>query len=213
MSGAAATIKPARGGSHPIYGIYLGGGKVQQACLMDDHRYRSSTQRRDDNNVPRVERGLTVARDKTTTLKFNRNLELDGKQGSENELDKDQLVRTAGQLTREHGHQSFYAVEDTEGIIVNVNQNFHLFSANDVIDSHNHRMNTTTTDASKYDFYERDEIDLTRLVVESRLAEKMRDAIHTRYDHDPLFYDYPGPVIFMMALSICNASQSYDIEE
>jgi hypothetical protein len=40
----------------------------------------------------------------------------------------------------------------------------------------------------------------------------MRDAIHTRYDHDPLFYDYPGPVIFMMALSICNASQSYDIE-
>jgi hypothetical protein len=73
-------------------------------------------------------------------------------------------------------------------------------------------MNTATTDASKYDLYERDEIDLTRLVVESRLTEKMRDAIRTRYHHDPLFYDYPGPVICMMALSICNASQSYDIE-
>jgi hypothetical protein len=60
--------------------------------------------------------------------------------------------------------------------------------------------------------YERDEIDLTRLVIESRLTEKMRDAIHTRYDHDPRFYDYPGPVIFMMALSICNAPRSYDME-
>jgi hypothetical protein len=212
MSGAAATIKPARGGIHPIYGVYLVGGEVQKAWLMGDHRYRFSTQRRDEKNVTRVERGLTDARDKTMTLKFNGNLELDGKQGSENELDKDHFVRTIFQLTREHGHQAFYAVEDTGGFIADVNQNLHLFSINDVIDCHNNRMNTATTDASKYDLYERDEIDLTRLVVESRLTEKMRDAIRTRYDHDPLFYDYPVPVIFMMALVICNASQSYDIE-
>jgi hypothetical protein len=121
-------------------------------------------------------------------------------------------VGTIYHFTREHGHQAFNAVEDIGSIIVDVNQNLHLVSANDVIDSHNHRMNTATTDASKNDLYERDEIDLTRLVVKSRLTEKMRDAIRTRYDHDPLFYDYPGPVIFMMALSICNASQSYDIE-
>jgi hypothetical protein len=36
----------------------------------------------------------------------------------------------------------------------------------------------------------------------------MRDSICIRFDHDPSFYDYPGPVIFMMALDICNASQS-----
>jgi hypothetical protein len=145
------------------------------------------------------------------SLKFNVNLELDGKEGSDNELDKDQSVRTIGQLIREHGHQSFYAVEDTGYIIVDVNQNIYLLSVNDVIDSHKHRMNTTKTDASKYDLYEREEIDLTRLLVKSRLTEKMREAIHTRYDHYPLFYDYPGPVIFMMALAICNSSQSYDI--
>jgi hypothetical protein len=121
-------------------------------------------------------------------------------------------VLSIGQLTREHGHQAFYAVEDTGGIIVDVNQNLHMFSVNDVIDSHKHRMNSVTTDASKCDLYERDEIDLTRLAVESRLTQKMRDAIRTRYDHDPLFYDYPWPVIFMMALAICNASQSYYIE-
>jgi hypothetical protein len=139
-------------------------------------------------------------------------LELDGKEGSENELDKDQSMRAIGQITREHGHQALYAVEDTGGTIVDVSRNLHMLSVNDVIDSHKHRMNAATTDASKYDLYKRDEIDLTRLVVESRLTEKMHDATRTRYDHDPLFYDFPGPVIFMMALSICNASQSYDIE-
>jgi hypothetical protein len=50
------------------------------------------------------------------------------------------------------------------------------------------------------------------LVVESRLTEKIRDAIRTRYDHDPAFCDYPGPVLFMMALDICNVSQSFDID-
>jgi hypothetical protein len=89
MSETAATIKPARGGIHPIYGVCLGGGEVQQAWLMDDHRHRLSTQQWDEKNVPRVERGLTDARDKTTTLNLNGNLELGGKQGSENDLDKD----------------------------------------------------------------------------------------------------------------------------
>jgi hypothetical protein len=53
---------------------------------------------------------------------------------------------------------------------------------------------------------------MTILVVESRLTKKMKDAIRTRFDHDPNFYDYPGPVVFMMTLDICNESQSFDIE-
>jgi hypothetical protein len=74
------------------------------------------------------------------------------------------------------------------------------------------RLETNSMDASKYDSFEKDDIDLTRLAVESRLTKNIRDAIRTRYDHDPAFYDYPGPVIFMMALYICNASQSFDID-
>jgi hypothetical protein len=74
------------------------------------------------------------------------------------------------------------------------------------------RLDTNSTDASKYDSFERDDIDMTSLAVESRLMEKIRDAISTRYDNDPVFYDYPGPILFMMALDICNASQSFDID-
>jgi hypothetical protein len=45
--------------------------------------YRFSTQRRDEKSIGKVERGLTDARDKTTTLKSNGTLELDGTEGSE----------------------------------------------------------------------------------------------------------------------------------
>jgi hypothetical protein len=50
---------------------------------MDDARYRSSSQRCDEKRVRKVERGLADARDKTTTVKFNGTLELDGTEGSE----------------------------------------------------------------------------------------------------------------------------------
>jgi hypothetical protein len=205
------TLIPKRGGTHPIYGVFLGGGSVRAGWNMDDARYRSSSQRCDEKSVGKVERGLTDARDKTTTLKFNGTLDLDVTQGSERELDKDQFVRTIEQLTQEHGQQVFYAIEK-DGTIHNLLRSSHLFTVEEVIASHMMRLDTNSTDASKYDSFEKDDIDLTRLAVEYRLTEKIRDAICTQYDHDPAFYDYPGPVLFMMALYICNASQSFDID-
>jgi hypothetical protein len=41
----------------------------------------------------------------------------------------------------------------------------------------------------------------------------MKDAIRTLFYHVPACYDYPGPVVFMMALDICNAYQSFDSDE
>jgi hypothetical protein len=88
----------------------------------------------------------------------------------------------------------------------------HLFTIEDMIDSHVMWLDSNSTEARKYDEFERDDIDMTRLAVESRLTEKIKDATRTRYDHDPAFYNYPGPVIFMMALDVCNASQYFDID-
>jgi hypothetical protein len=73
------TLIPKRGGTYPIYGVFLGGGSVGAGWDMDDARYRLSSQRRDKKSVRKVERGLTDTQDKTTTLKFNSTLELDGK--------------------------------------------------------------------------------------------------------------------------------------
>jgi hypothetical protein len=74
--------------------VFLGEGSVKAGWDMPTARYLFLTQRCDGNSVTKVERGLTDARDKTTTLKFNGTLELYGTEGSERELDKDQLVCT-----------------------------------------------------------------------------------------------------------------------
>jgi hypothetical protein len=125
-------------------------------------------------------------------------------------LDKDQFLRTIEQLSREHGQQVFYAIEKY-GTIHDLLDSPHLFTIEDVIDSHVMRLDSNSTEESKYDEFERDDFKMTRLAVESRLTEKIKDDIRTQYDNDPVFYNYPGPVVFMMALDVCNASQSFDI--
>jgi hypothetical protein len=158
------TLIPKRGGTHPIYGVFFGGGSVGAGWDMDDDRYRFSSQIRDGKSVGKVERILTDARDKTTTLKFNGTLELDGTEGREIELDKDQFKRTIEQLTREHGQQVCYAIEK-DGTIHNLLRSPHLFTVEEVIASHMMRLDTNSTDASKYYSFEKDDIDMTRLAV------------------------------------------------
>jgi hypothetical protein len=163
---------PKRGGTHPIYGVFLGGGSVGPKWDMDDARYRVSSQRRDEKSVVKVERGLNDARDKTTTFKLNGTLELDGTEGNERELDIDQFVRTIEKLSREHGQQVFYAIEK-DGTIYSLIRSPHLFTVEEVIASHVRRLDSNSTDASQYDSFEKDDSDMTRLAVESRLTEKI----------------------------------------
>jgi hypothetical protein len=145
--------------------------------LIIDSRF--TTQRCDEKSIVKVKRGLTDARDKTTILKFNGTLELDGTEGSERELDKDQFVRTIEQLTQEHGQQVFYAIEK-DGTIHDLLRLPHLFTVEDVIDSHVMRLGSNSMEASKYDEFERDDTGMTRLAVVSRLTEKIKDVIGTR---------------------------------
>jgi hypothetical protein len=81
-------------------------------------------------------------------------------------LDKDQSLRTIEQLTRERVQQVFYVIEKDE-TITDLLRSPHLFTVEDVIDSHVMRLDSNSTEASKYDESERDDIDMTRLAVES----------------------------------------------
>jgi hypothetical protein len=100
-----------RGGIDTTYCVFLGGGMAKAGWKMPTARYRFSTQIDDEKRIFKVEHGLAVARDKTTTLESNGTLELDGTEGSERELDNNQFVRTIEQLTREHGQKVFYDIE------------------------------------------------------------------------------------------------------
>jgi hypothetical protein len=53
----------------------------------------------------------------------------------------------------------------------------HLFSVEDVILAMQHRMNPTTLGPERLDPYERDDIDLSRTLVEAKLSPTMRERI------------------------------------
>jgi hypothetical protein len=146
-------VKPTRGGIHGSYDVYLGGGAFEAGWVMPKARFCFSTQRRDECSDSKVKRSLANAIDETTALKFNGTLELEMKEGTEHELDKEQCVRNIDQLTHEYGHQSFCAIEQ-DGSIYDMLKDQHLFTFEDVIASQNFRSDDLSTDASKYDVFE-----------------------------------------------------------
>jgi hypothetical protein len=166
---------------------------------MPGSRYWFSTQRRDEKYIAKSERNLTEARDSTSSLKFNRKLELSG--GTAAELDKDRFVREIDTAVLEHGQQVFFAVEKG-GTVRDIIRDHRLLMVLDVIDSMTHRMDILNVDADRFDQYERDDLDLSRTLVESKLSHDLLERIRVRYDHMPDFYDLPGSATFMMALDI-----------
>jgi hypothetical protein len=92
---------------------------------------------------------LNDARDKTPALKFKGALELDVKEGSERDLDKDQCVCNIEQLTVEHGQPVFYAIKKG-GTIYDLLCSPHILSVEDVITGHVLRIGSSSTDANKY---------------------------------------------------------------
>jgi hypothetical protein len=150
-----------------------------------------------------------TARDSVSILKFHGTLELTG--ASMTELDKDQFVRGIQQAVREYGQQSLYAIKKVT-IVMDLLANHHMFTVTEVLASITSRETAIATDESKYDECEEDDFGLSRLLVESKLGEPLREKIRVRYDHLTSFHDLPGPDLFIMALDICNAYQSFDIE-
>lgn len=209
MSGTpAATTAPTvplRGGIHVLHGVYIGGGKVGDDWKIKGPRYRSSSQLKGDKWIAKTESRLRSRRDDTASRKFNGKLEDAG----EKEMDKDEFIRAMKRDIRAHGHEGMYAIE-RDGKVVDLLDHLHEFTVDEVIKSSMDRITSTGTDG--YDPYELDEIETSRLVVESLLSSTMSESIQTRFDHDNDFFDYPGNVILMMVLEVCNASVSYDIE-
>jgi hypothetical protein len=124
-------------------------------------------------------------------------------------MDKDEFIRAMKRDIRAHGHEGMYAIE-RDGKVVDLLDHLHEFTVDEVIKSSMDRITSTGTEA--YDPYELDEIETSRLVVESLLSATMSESIQNRFDHDNDFFDYPGNVLLMMVLEVCNASVSYDIE-
>jgi hypothetical protein len=200
-------ILPARGGAHVLHGVYIGGGKIGDDWTITNprYRYRSVYQLKGDKWISKIESRLISRRDDASGRKFNGKLENAG----DKEMDKDEFVRAAKSDIRAHGHEGLYAIQ-SGGHVVDLLDHLHEFTVDEVIKSSTSRINSTIKDALNQ--YELDEIETSRLVIESLLSPTLTESLQTRFDHDSGYFYYPGNVLLMMVLEVCNASVSYDIE-
>ena len=206
-------VAPKRGGLHPTYGRFIGGSKLNDKYEMDaEDLYRFSTQRRHEKTITSIERSLRDSRDTITSIKFNGTLEPSAANAAE--IGKERFITLLKRRVKEHGQQTFYWVLDVNGTdnkVVDLFENAHRFKLDTIIAEHKRRLQKNVTHES-YDAIERDDIQLSRTVVESLLSESFQEKIEIRFSHLDNFETLPGSCLFIMALETCNASAFHDIE-
>jgi hypothetical protein len=57
-----------------------------------------------------------------------------------------------------------------------------------------------------------DGMEMLRLILESLLTEELREKMRIRFDQHNAYFDFHGGFLFLMALDVCNASLSFNIE-
>ena len=203
---------PKRGGIHTTFGKFIGGSGRNDAYEVsseDFSLYRFSTQRRHEKTITSIESTLNEKCESSTGIKFNGTLE--PTLGSANEIGKEPFLVLLKKRVKEYGQQTFYWVRDpVSNKVVDLFENTHRFKLETVIDEHYRRMSGTEHEA--YDSIERDEVELSRLVVESYLSEPFQEKIAIRFNHRKDFENLPGSCSFMMVLATCNASVFHDVE-
>jgi hypothetical protein len=131
---------PIRGGEHKTHGIYIGGGNIRDDWELPG-QYRFTSQRREEKYVAKIERNLIARRDNSHERKFEGTLE----NGSAKELDKDQFIRALIKKVREHGHESFFAIEKGNSKVHDLLQDHHMFTVAEAIDSYEKCVHPTVT--------------------------------------------------------------------
>jgi hypothetical protein len=84
LTPTAATL-PARGDTHVLHGVYIGGGKIEDDWTITNPRHHSVSQLKGDKWISKIESRLTTRRDDASGRKFNGKLENAG----DKEMDKD----------------------------------------------------------------------------------------------------------------------------
>ena len=200
---------PKRGGIHPVYGLYIGCASLNQG-YEGTGKFSYASQRRNEKGLAFIEQNLMNARDSPTSLKFDGNLEVVG--SSVTEMGKERFLTLLQRRVEEHGQQTFYFFKDPHDTVVNLFDEVHNFTL-DMVVTEFHFRNDFSIDHSAFDSYERDEIMLSRLVVESYLSTSFFEKILVRYGHRQDFKTLSGACLLVMALETCNASASLDVDE
>ena len=224
---SATSTAPRRGGTHPIYGIYLGGAPLDVTYnLTAAHPFHHMSQERSPKQSNTNGSTLISAMEDNTKPKFTGNLDLTT--SSATEYDKDSFIRAVKEKVKYYGLHNFFYIQ-TGGTMTYLLDNPHDLTCDEVHADYKDRvkqlvpvMTTDTTPVEtpesiaarhkSYDIYELSDRSLSRLAVESLLSSGFREQILNRFSHEDNFDELPGQVYFMMAMDTCLASASVDID-
>ena len=127
-------------------------------------------------------------------------------------IGKEKFISMLKEKVKEHGQQTFYAIKDNDGTVVDLFEHSHRFKFVTVVDEFNRRADTTNVDFEAFDQYELEEVELSRMLVFSLITSTFREKMEIRFDHRLDFEYLSGACLFMMALETCNASVAHDVE-
>ena len=223
---------PRRGGINYL-GPYVGGAPMNiDYKLTSKSTYRSSSQLRSMKALSATEQTLQSNRNDISIPKFHGNLDTDTS-ASATEMNKSAFEDELRRLIKLIGLQTFFFIPDSSMTeMIFIVDHPHKVTLQAVKDEHTVRMNepdrvfevdlagnitTTETQKSKedrfacYDMYETNDVQLSRLIVDSLISSTLRLQVMTRFRHDPEFENYPGSIYLMMVYEVVNASTSLDI--
>ena len=172
-----------------------------------------------------IEQALLSTIQSSGQAKFNGNLETTPTtQGME--IDKLNFIKQLKRKVQLHRQQTFYAVF-LQDEVLSLFDHYHKFTVEEIIAQYElccnkpeHDINPVTgqeTETSRqlrfeaYNKYEFEDFGLFQFVVESLLTTTFLERITTKFGNDQQFETYPGQILFMMALDICNASVQLDV--
>jgi len=175
---------PKRGGVHPEYGIYLGGEDLDDDWdLQPGFNFKYAMQCHNAKVVASMMKTFTGARESVSVLKFDGKLEPVNENNKE--LDKEAFILTIELLVGAYGQQNFYFIE-IGGKVVNVLENYHMVSVEDLIASYEAHM--TSGKPEPFDCFEKDDLIMPCSLVESRLSKAL--TVGVQKDFMGLKYEY-----------------------
>jgi hypothetical protein len=133
-STSAGRGTPKRGGIHGTYGLFLGGSALDDNYKLIEARgnYAYAAQRRNPKTIATIERDLMMARDSTTSLKFDGKLEPVA--STVTEISKERFLLNLERRVEEHVQQSFYSITNADGNVINLFDHVHTIDLVTVTD-------------------------------------------------------------------------------
>ena len=196
-SSSASILK--RGGTHPIFGIYVGGSSLDKDySLTNRNGYSGTSQLRSKKSLNLAENSLYTQRDDTTSLKFNGKMDVASNTVSLSELNLESFLRAVGDTAERFGLETFFYLPSSSSEMIYLPEDPHTFTLAAVLTEHKSRLvepspvldlSSVETPASvvarfkAYDVYESCDIYISRLAIEALVHPELRAEIVVQYSH------------------------------